>query len=160
MDPSSPPLTSRLGSPQPPPCFQGGFDPWSFRAQSLAFDPCSGGLCTGVVDGRVLKWENDERGWSTSLSLPLRVVLLFIVDKSAGISLVIERGDTATSSDRDNARPMSSLVTSLKNKKTTSLWPKTNGFAAIVFSLRDGEDKHKLETKQKIERDEDHSLSC
>ncbi|KAF8043740.1 hypothetical protein BT93_A1916 [Corymbia citriodora subsp. variegata] len=31
--------------------------------ESLAFDPSGGGPYTGVADGRVLKWEGDERGW-------------------------------------------------------------------------------------------------
>ncbi|KAI3408786.1 Str_synth domain-containing protein [Psidium guajava] len=35
----------------------------AFGPESLAFDPSGGGPYTGVADGRILKWEGDERGW-------------------------------------------------------------------------------------------------
>ncbi|KAI6685263.1 hypothetical protein NL676_031176 [Syzygium grande] len=60
---------------------------------------------------------------------------------SAGISLVTEQGDATASSDRDDAPSTTSLAASLEKEKTASLRLKTNGFAAIIFGLRDREDE-------------------
>ncbi|KAI6676717.1 hypothetical protein NL676_037513 [Syzygium grande] len=86
----------------------------AFGPKSLTFNSSGEGPCTDVIDDRVLNWGGNE------------LVLLFIVDKSAGVSLMIERGDIAASSDRDNARPTVSLAASLENETTASLQLQTN----------------------------------
>ncbi|KAI6692970.1 hypothetical protein NL676_020680 [Syzygium grande] len=53
----------------------------------------------------------------------------------------MERGDAVAINDRDSARLAESLATPLGNETTASRQPKTNGFAAVAFSLRDGEDE-------------------
>lgn len=66
----NPPTTHHLLHPPPVPGAQDRLHAsrvvpvtGAFGPESLAFDPSGGGPYTGVADGRVLKWEGDERGW-------------------------------------------------------------------------------------------------
>lgn len=38
--------------------------PGALGPESLAFDPNGGGPYTGVADGRILKWDQNDRRWT------------------------------------------------------------------------------------------------